>query len=93
MLQSVFEQIRQRHEAIERLLCRDELDKDINITIGASLIAKHGSEERQPANTETPNSDSMPRRRWIASSRVRGIVLLCRTYTKAPTDSRRKGLM
>jgi hypothetical protein len=55
VLQSVFEQIRQRHEAIERLFCRSELDKHINITVRASLIAKHGSEERQPANTEAPN--------------------------------------
>ena len=55
MLQSLFEEIRQRHETIERFLCRSELDKHINIAVGASLVAKHGSKERQPTNTETAN--------------------------------------
>jgi hypothetical protein len=55
VLQRVFEQIRQCHEAIECLLIRSELDKQINITVGASLVTKHGPEERQPTNTEAPN--------------------------------------
>lgn len=55
MLQRVFKQIRQRHEAIECLLIRSELDKHINITVGASLVTKHGPEERQPTNTKAPN--------------------------------------
>jgi hypothetical protein len=55
MLQSIFEQIRQRHEAIERLFCWSELDKHINITVWASLIAKHGPEECQSTNTEAPD--------------------------------------
>ena len=72
VLQRVLEQIRQRHETIERLFRRSELDKLINIPVGASLVAKHASEERQPTNTEAPDLGLNSCNGRIASSQLRG---------------------
>ncbi len=55
VLETLLQKVGQCEEAIVALLAWDELDENVYIAVGSSLIPQHRTEERKPANTECPD--------------------------------------